>query len=340
MAVGHTGLEEKNLSRSRSDPGGYVASIDKQSDKVTRRDFVHTAGSSVLYASVAPPALVSAISGGSSQGKRSTAQLSCSDIAAHFRSRSTFVDWDNTTDTFKAGDPAKPVRKVAVAWKASWDALRHAVDNEADLLISHESICVNAVNGSPEPEIVDALPSELPKFEWLDQTGLVVYRCHDFWDRYPGEGVRDSWRNGLELGGRIVGDDYPRYVTEIEPTTLRDLARHVLHRIRPLRQNGVMVSGDLDQVVSKVATGTGVTDDPVEMLELGADVGIMTDDYYLHVRIGTHAQELGLPTIIVNHGVSEEWGIANLATYVQREFPELEVFHIPQYCPYTVLVES
>jgi hypothetical protein len=73
------------------------------------------------------------------------------------------------------------------------------------------------------------------------------------------------------------------------------------------------------------------------MRELGADVGILSDDYYTHVRMGTHIRELGFPTIIVNHGVAEEWGVRNLAAYLARTFPDLEVFHLPQRCPYVVL---
>jgi hypothetical protein len=72
--------------------------------------------------------------------------MTCLDIATHFRKQGTWVDWERTTDTFKAGNPSVPVQRVAVAWKASWDALREAASARADLFISHESICVNAVN--------------------------------------------------------------------------------------------------------------------------------------------------------------------------------------------------
>jgi putative NIF3 family GTP cyclohydrolase 1 type 2 len=247
------------------------------------------------------------------------------------------VEWGRTTDTFKAGDPSSPVRTVAVAWKASWQSLREAHNRGADLFVSHESICVRAVNRSAEPEVVFALDSERSKFNWLAEAGMVVYRCHDFWDRYPEHGIRWAWQVGLNLDGHVIADDYPLLVTQIEPITLGDLARHVLEQVRPLGQDGVLVTGDLSQQVCRVATGTGVTTNPPHMIALGADVGILTDDYYTHVRMGTHAQELGFPTITVNHGVSEEWGIRNLASYVAETFPQLEVFHIPQQCPYSVI---
>ena len=260
----------------------------------------------------------------------------CSDIDAHFRNIGTWVDWDNTADTFKAGDRASAVTKIAVGWKASFAALKLAHAHGAELFVSHESICVNAVNRSREPEVTFALPSELPKFQWLESTGMTVYRCHDVWDRVPGTGVRDSWQRGLALGGDVVADEYPLLVTERESLSLRDLADHILGRIASLGQEGLLVTGDPERKVSRIATGTGVTTNPVAMRELGADVGVITDDYYRRVRMGVHADELDFPTIMVNHGVSEAWGIENLAAHLREAFPEIEVMFIPYECPFRV----
>ena len=259
------------------------------------------------------------------------------DIHEHLRERGDWVDWEQTTDTFKAGDPNKPVHTIAVAWKPSWDALKQAHRRGADLFVGHESICVNAVNGSPEPEVVFALESEKPKFQWLAQSGLTVYRCHDLWDRFPESGIRDTWQRELELGGEIVVDQYPYFVTQVEPVTLGELARHVLQQTEPLGQNGVLVTGDLDRSIARVATGTGAICDPLQMVELGADVAIVVDDYYRHVRVGVHVRELGFATLTVNHGVAEEWGVRNLAAYLGEAFPQVDVFHIPQQCPYVVV---
>lgn len=309
----------------------------KRRSKISRREFIKKSSSAAFGAAV-----MTSISGKNlwadpGNERAGKTGMICSDIDSHFRKKGTWVNWDKTADTFKAGDPSKPVKRVAVAWKASWDALREAVSKNTDLFISHESICVNAVNGSSEPEVVFALPSEKSKFDWIEKSGLVVYRCHDVWDRFPGEGIRDSWREGLKIGDRIFADKYPLYVTEIEPMTVSNLAHHVLQQIKPLGQNGIMVSGFLEKKVSRIGTGTGMSHNPPAMKKLGADVGIMTDDGYKHVRMGVHANELDFPTIFVNHGVTEEWGIKNLAYYLQHEFPKLEVFHIPQYCPYTFL---
>ena len=264
--------------------------------------------------------------------------MRCADIHQHFKQVGTWVDWDNTTDTFKAGDPDKPVTKIAVVWKANWDALRTARRGGADMVITHESICVRAVNGSTEPEVTFALPSEKPKFDWLSDSGLTVYRCHDFWDRYPAEGIRDSWRQGLDIGTEVTADEYPLLVTDLGETTLGDLARHVLSRIRSLGQTAISIVGDHETKVHRVATGTGVTTNPIEMIRIGADVGICTDDYFLHVRMGEHARELDFPFLIVNQCVSEAWGIAKLSAYLREEFDDVDVIHIPQICCYSVVL--
>jgi hypothetical protein len=151
----------------------------KSKEELSRRRFLQK---SAAFA-IGTPIIIDSI--GDSDYLTQT-DLTCRDISDHFRSTDAGknVNWEITTDTLKSGDPSKPVKKVAVAWKASWDALREAVSNDADLFISHESICVNAKNGSPDPEVVFALPSEKPKFDWLEKTGLVVYRCHDVASEY------------------------------------------------------------------------------------------------------------------------------------------------------------
>ena len=70
---------------------------------------------------------------------------------------------------------------------------------------------------------------------------------------------------------------------------------------------------------------------------LGADVALIVDDYYRHVREGVHVRELGFSTLTVNHGVAEEWGVRNLARYLGETFPALEVHYFDLHArPWTV----
>ncbi len=260
--------------------------------------------------------------------------MKCQDVHHHFVKSAPFVDWTKTTDSFKIGDPDREIHTLATVWKPTFSALQEAHSRGAGLVVAHESLFVKGWIGGEE-EL--ALPTEQEKLNWLKETGLAVYRCHDVWDRFPGIGIRDGWQKQLKLRGRIVADQFPLLVTEIEPITVEALARHVLEIIRPLGQTTLQVCGDPKTIVKRVATGTGVTTNPMLQWELGADVGIMTDDYFLHCRDGSHAMEKDYPMIFVNHGVSEEWGIENLSRWLAESFPELKVFHIPQRCPYWVI---
>lgn len=261
----------------------------------------------------------------------------CSEVALHFKSAGTWIDWDRCVDSFTAGDDGVEISGIAVAWKPSWEDLRQAVDLGANLFIAHESIAVRTDTRSDKQDIEFALPSERPLFEWIEENGITVYRCHDFLDQMPEKGVRWTWHRGLELGGEISADEYPHLVSEVPPTRLGDLVQHVLRKTGGLGQDGVIVYGDLDRIVHRVATGTGAISLPPKMKELGADTAIVTDDFFLHVRMGAHIKDLDLACIIVNHGVAEEWAIANLAEYLRVAFPDTNVSYLPQSCPYTVV---
>ena len=102
--------------------------------ELSRRKFLSYSSSKALGTPFLSPLLNRKSNSGSSE-------IICRDITDHFKETGKWVDWDNTVDTFKAGDPSRPVRKIAVAWKASFNAIRQAVSRGADMLISHESIC-------------------------------------------------------------------------------------------------------------------------------------------------------------------------------------------------------
>src|SRR5919201_1310197 len=104
------------------------------------------------------------------------------DIDRHMRSLGTWVRWDQTVDTFKAGDPDTPVRGIAVAWQSQWPTLKAAHAAGCNLFITHEPTFYVHRDDDPGP-YQDALLDA--KRAWLQQTGMVIYRCHDVWDVVP-----------------------------------------------------------------------------------------------------------------------------------------------------------
>jgi hypothetical protein len=46
---------------------------------------------------------------------------------------------------------------------------------------------------------------------------------------------------------------------------------------------------------------------------------------------------MGIPVIVVNHAVSEEAGLMNLARHLSERYPAVPVHHVPQRCMYQLI---
>jgi putative NIF3 family GTP cyclohydrolase 1 type 2 len=255
--------------------------------------------------------------------------MNTNDIREHLLSRSPWVDPATTVDTVKSGDPLRPVRRVGVGWMAStWD-LRAAHEAGCDLFVTHEP----TFNDHRDPPDGDCRRTEpgARKTAFLAESGLVVLRCHDCWDAWPGIGIRDSWARGLGLTEMIAENaDAPSQrrwhaVYRIAPVRLRAFAEEVARRVRPLGQDGVEVMGDPGRIVSRPAVGVGCGGPDKDMVDLGADVLVVCYDgaSYWHDR--ERLAELGAAVVAVEHWTSEMWGMQSLAAYLGKTFPELDV---------------
>lgn len=60
------------------------------------------------------------------------------EIDQHMREVGTWVDWSQTVDTFKSGDPRMDVRGIAVAWQSQWPTLKAAHAAGCNLFVTHE----------------------------------------------------------------------------------------------------------------------------------------------------------------------------------------------------------
>jgi putative NIF3 family GTP cyclohydrolase 1 type 2 len=263
--------------------------------------------------------------------------MKCYKIDNYFRKHGTWINWDKTTDIVTFGSPNTEIKKIAVAWKPTFSALKEAKEKGVNLFISHESIAVNTINKSMKQDVEFAFESEIELFDFLTESNMTVYRCHEFLDAVPYWGVMDTWQRKLELPGKIIAHKYPNIITEVKPMKIENLAKHIISKINHLGQKTVLVAGNTDKHVSRIATGTGCGHDLAGVRKLGSDISIVVDDAYNYVRIGSHMRDLDYPLIIVNHGVSEEWAVKNLSEHLQKNFPEIETIYIPQSCAYTFI---
>lgn len=249
--------------------------------------------------------------------------MNTNDIHKHLLEKAPWVDPATTVDTVKAGDPTKEIKSVAVGWMSTMANLQLAHEKGCDLFITHEPTFWHH-SQDEEPSRTE-VPG-IAKQKFLDETGLAILRIHDIWDPWPEIGIRDSWATGLGLEKRIA-EDPSKYVAtyEMHETSLEAFVKHVAMKVAPLGQDSVWVIGEPNWRVSHPAVGTGCGTPGLEMISEGADVLLVCDDGFSYWSRGERFFEMGVASIMVSHATSEMWGMENLALYISKTFPELQV---------------
>jgi len=226
------------------------------------------------------------------------------------------------------------VTDAAVAWIASYDALRDAVRLKCQLFITHEP---TFYSHRAELEHLPDWPGAQQKKEFIERSGLTILRNHDTWDNMPGIGIPWAWAKFLGIEGEPSASRPYLNVYAVPQTTLGELARRVASRTAAIGQPAVEVVGDPGMRVRQVGIGTGCAGDPRAYREMGAEAGIVCDDgssYWSDIQWGA---DHGFGIIRVNHGTSEEPGVAQMARHLAEQFPQVQFHHIPQGCRFRLV---
>ena len=245
-----------------------------------------------------------------------------------------WVNWDETVDTFKAGDPGGTVTGIAVSWIASIRSLAMAHRLGCNLFITHEpTFYHHAVQASE----IGRTGVVARKRRLIQRTGMTVLRCHDLWDQYPGAGIPDSWARALGFGDPLLSRGYFR-LYDASGHTGAGLARHVAERVAAFGQRAVQLVGPPGAKISRLALGMGALTPFMHFVdELQADAAICTDDGFTYWRDGALAMDTRIPVVIVNHAVSEGAGMAGLAELLRGRFPSTSVHFLQNGCMFRLV---
>lgn len=296
-----------------------------------RRDFIKYGGAVTLGASL--PAHKTY--GSPTSKPDADPKVKAGDIQAYLRTLNRgWINIEETVDTFKSGSPDTEVKGIAVAWMSYTWALKRALELGLNMFITHEPTYFEHRDNDPAMFEIDGV-SEKRRF--IEESGIVILRCHDLWDRYPDIGITDGWAKLLGFSNPIYKDGYFR-VFDVSGRTAGEVAHQVAKKVSPLGQEAVQFIGEESAKVERVAIGYGAgTPYRHFITELKADLAICSDDGFKFWRDGALAIDLGLPVIIVNHPVTEENGMKLLADHLAEQFPSVPVKHIPQRCMYRLI---
>ncbi len=223
------------------------------------------------------------------------------------------MDWDNVG--LNCGSKTAPVRKILVALDPFEHVCQEAVEEHADLLVTHHPLIFQ-----PWPMVTDdaAISRGLMNLVRHDISHICA---HTNLDRAPG-GVNDvlSQVLGLENVTTVERDAYAMLrMGEVEEQDLADFLSIVKER---LHCDGLRYC-DGGRKVHKVAVGGGgCADGLYDVICAGCDTFVTSDVKYNGFW---DAKEQGINLIDAGHFPTENPVVAVLAEKIQAEFPEIDV---------------
>ena len=231
------------------------------------------------------------------------------------------MEFPDTVDTCKAGDPEKELHKVAVSMFATPDVVRAAAAWGADLLIVHEPTYYSHQDIRMEDDVVTAKKREL-----LQQSGVTLYRYHDHAHAIVPDLVCEGELTTLGLHGTVERKEYGiHWITLDEPITPRELAKKMQNVLKIAHPR---ICGTMDAPITKISCCFGTPGSVFEELRNSEVELVMTGEAceWMLGEYARDADQLGMTKslIIMGHIGSERDGMRLLARQIPEEFPELD----------------
>jgi putative NIF3 family GTP cyclohydrolase 1 type 2 len=135
----------------------------------------------------------------------------------------------NSVDRLIAGNPTTVVTGIAVTFMATRQVLEKAHRRGINLVITHEGTFYSHFE-STETSLANE-PVYAAKKQFIDRSGLAIYRFHDGWHRCQPDGIMEGLV--LELGWQAYVTEHLPYATVVtlSPHTVGEVAEHVKSKL-------------------------------------------------------------------------------------------------------------
>ncbi|MFC4098934.1 Nif3-like dinuclear metal center hexameric protein [Paenibacillus xanthanilyticus] len=255
--------------------------------------------------------------------------ITMQDVIAELRG--TVPPIADTADTLDGASPETPVTSIAVAFMPTQAVIEQAASMGANLLVVHES---PYYSHRPEhaPHLADD-PVCRFKRDFLRQSGLAVYRHHDYCHRLQPDPIMTGLLQSLAWDTHVEAMLPTAAVLQVPARRAAELAAYVKAN---LRLPYVRLTGDLDMRCERIGVlvgyrGGGANAIPLfrehklDLIVAGEGPEWETPEY---VR---DAASQGSPTslLAIGHAESEEPGMRVVAEQLRGRYPELPVHFIP-----------
>ncbi len=242
--------------------------------------------------------------------------MKITEIISELEKTGTWVNYNKSRDYVLQGDPNQKVLKIGVCWMATTKAIKQAIEEGVNFIVSHENPFYQATT-SPDKIYLE---SANYKRELLNSNNICLYRCHDYWDRLPEIGVTDIWAKLFELDFKQRNiNSFESYAT-FTKRPIKDIAKKIATKLAPYGQDTVQVFGNPDQEVESLALGTGAATNVPLMLKNNPQAIVVSDDGCMTYEGIQYCLDNEIPVIRVNHAQCEIPGIETMVDYFTKNY--------------------
>lgn len=232
---------------------------------------------------------------------------------------------NKTCDVLKAGDPNKEIKKVAVTMFATVDTVKRAKEWGADMLIVHEPTYYDHY------EEIDDLPVVVQKRKLIEESGITIYRYHDYMHDREVDQIPEGEIYYLGLKGKVDKTPYSAsyLFTADEPISAIELANKMEKELGIKR---VRIAGTRDKKSTRIALCFGTPGGVFELL-CDENVEIVLTGEACEWRLAEYARDadaLGInkTLIVMGHIGSERDGMRLLAKRLSEAYIDFETCYI------------
>jgi putative NIF3 family GTP cyclohydrolase 1 type 2 len=258
--------------------------------------------------------------------------LTAADVLARMRT-SIGTEWrEGGVDRFIVGSADMPVKGIATTMMATFDALKAAVAQGLNLIITHEP---TYWSHQDRLEQLQDDPLYKRKLTYAQAHDLIVYHFHDHWHaKRPVDGINEGMARKMGWTGFRDAANSRQY--NIPATSLSGLARAFQTR---LKNRTLRVIGDPALAVNKVVASWGNCSSFPGIPYLDSEADVLVIGEAQDWDLIAYAQDLAAAgrkkaLVVLGHVLSEQWGMEFCADWLRPLMPETQVKFLPLIEPY------
>lgn len=245
--------------------------------------------------------------------------------------QSAAMGFDNVG--LQAGRMDKELHKIYLALDATEDVIQHAIESDVDMLITHHPLIFSPLKAVTDQDFVSR------RILKMIQNDISYYAMHTNYDVL---GMADLAEQKLHLLDTEVLEE----TTDIfeKPAGIGRIGR--MQKAMSLKEccgfvkeslglEHVKVFGDMEQIVERMAVSPGSGKSMITPAIMKEAEVLVTGDIGHHE--GLDAVEQGLCVIDAGHYGTEYMFIADMAEFLTKAFPELEIKTEPTKMPFQIV---